>query len=167
MSVLSKRWVRGAGIAAWALVLGLSGPALADREAGQKAMAAGDYATALAELKPLAEAGDAASQFDIGALYDNGLGVIADAVEAARWYQRAARQGDQSAMFNLGVMHEDGIGVARDPVQAYVYFSLSVTQGPPYAARNRDKVKASLTPDQLARGDELVRSYKPVPEIKP
>ncbi len=138
--------------------------ALADRAAGVAAFHKGDFATAMAELKPLAEAGDAASQFDVGAMYDNGLGVPEDRAEAARWYLRAARQGDQTAMFNLGVMYEDGVGVGKDPVQAYVYYSLCVEQGPPYAARNRDKVKATLTADQVARGDSLISAYAPAPE---
>lgn len=148
-------------------VMASASAALADRAAGTAAFHRGDFATAMAELRPLAEAGDAASQFDLGAMYDNGLGVPEDRVEAARWYLRAARQGDQTAMFNLGVMYEDGIGVGKDPVQAYVYYALCVEQGPPYAARNRDKVKAGLTPEQLARGDELVRAFSPVPEKKP
>ncbi|MCF4164246.1 sel1 repeat family protein [Zavarzinia compransoris] len=148
-----------------ALGLGLASPlAAADRAVGEKAMAAGDFAAAMEHLLPLAEAGDPLAQFDVGAMYDNGLGVSADPVEAARWYQRAARQGDPSAMFNLGVMYEDGIGVGRDPVQAYVYFALAVEQGPPYAQRNRDKVKAGLSADELARGEDMVRNFNPVPE---
>jgi len=174
ISVMSKGRGLGALVLNAALVLTtalvltavVAGPALADRASGQKAMAAGDYAAAMAELKPLAEAGDALAQFDVGAMYDNGLGVAADQVEAARWFKRAALQGDQSAMFNLGVMYEDGVGVGRDPVLAYVYFSLSVSEGPLYASRNRDKVKAGLTVDEVARGDELVRNFKPVPESK-
>ncbi|RJF87327.1 sel1 repeat family protein [Oleomonas cavernae] len=149
------------------LMMATAPGALADRAAGVTALHNGDFATALTELKPLAEAGDAASQFDIGAMYDNGLGVPQDRAEAARWYLRAARQGDQTAMFNLGVMYEDGEGVGKDPVQAYVYYALAVEQGPPYAARNRDKVKSGLTADQLARADELVRAFAPVPEKQP
>lgn len=173
-SVMSKRRGPGLGIlrlgvlvlAAALIAPAAISPARADRASGQKAMAAGDYTAAMAELKPLAEAGDALAQFDVGAMYDNGLGVAADQVEAARWFKRAALQGDQSAMFNLGVMYEDGVGVGRDPVLAYVYFSLSVSEGPLYASRNRDKVKAGLTADEVARGDELVRNFKPVPESK-
>lgn len=165
MPVMSNRLA--AGLCAALVILGCARTALADREAGIRAMHAGDYATAMTELRPLAEAGDAASQFDVGALYDNGLGVAADQVEAARWYQRSARQGDQTAMFNLGVMYEEGVGVGKDLVQAYVYYALAVVQGPPYAARNRDKVKAQLTPDQLARGDEMVANFKPLPENRP
>jgi len=168
---MEKRMRVRARVAAALVGLGLTiataQGALADRAAGVAALHKGDFATALAELKPLAEAGDAASQFDVGAMYDNGLGVPLDRVEAARWYLRAARQGDQTAMFNLGVMYEDGEGVGKDPVQAYVYYALAVEQGPPYAARNRDKVRAGLTADQLARGDDLVRAFAPVPEKKP
>ncbi|WP_165837671.1 tetratricopeptide repeat protein [Zavarzinia aquatilis] len=165
MPVMSNRLA--AGLCAAVVLLTGARVAFADREAGVKAMNAGDYATAMTELRPLAEAGDAASQFDVGALYDNGMGVPADQVEAARWYQRAARQGDQTAMYNLAVMYEEGVGVGKDLVQAYVYYALAVEQGPPYAARNRDKVKGLLTPDELARADDLVATFKPLPEKRP
>lgn len=165
MSALSPRLV--AGFCAALIVLAGAGPALADREAGVKAMGSGDYAAAMTELRPLAEAGDAESQFDVGAMYDNGLGVGQDAVEASRWYMRAARQGDQTAMYNLAVMYEDGVGVGKDLVLAYAYYALAVELGPPYAARNRDKVKTLLSPDELARGEQFVRDFKPQAEQRP
>ena len=43
----------------------------ADFDKGLAAAEAGDYATALAEWKPLAEQGYAAAQFNLGLLYDN------------------------------------------------------------------------------------------------
>ncbi|MFA5123106.1 tetratricopeptide repeat protein [Zavarzinia sp.] len=152
------------------LAVAMSGGVMAraqDRNAGMEAIQKGDFATAMAILKPLAEAGDAASQFDVGAMYDNGMGVSPDPAEAARWYLRAARQGDQTAMYNLGVMYEEGVGVGKDLVQAYVYYALAVEQGPPYAQRNRDKVKAALSADDVARGDGMIGAFKPVAEKKP
>ena len=46
----------------------------------------GDYATALRELRPLAEQGDASAQYNVGLIYDNGEGVPEDDKTAAKWY---------------------------------------------------------------------------------
>ncbi len=52
--------------------------ALADFESGAAAYTRGDYATALEEWKPLAEAGNVASQFNLGLMYYNGKGTRLD-----------------------------------------------------------------------------------------
>jgi hypothetical protein len=46
---------------------------VADLAAGQQALKSGDYATALKELLPLANANDAIAQFSVGVMYDAGL----------------------------------------------------------------------------------------------
>jgi TPR repeat protein len=55
--------------------LALSLPLLADFDAAKAALARGDYATALKEFQPLAAAGNAEAQSNIGLLYQNGWGV--------------------------------------------------------------------------------------------
>ena len=50
----------------------------------------GDYEEARAAWSTLALAGDVDAQFNLGALYENGLGVEEDAEQAARWYRAAA-----------------------------------------------------------------------------
>ena len=54
----------------------------ADFDKGVAAYEAGDFATALAELAPLAEQGDASAQFNSGLMYDNGYGVVGNDVYA-------------------------------------------------------------------------------------
>ena len=53
-------------------------PANADYDAGKTAYDRGDYATALKELKPLAEKGNAKAQSNIGLMYVKGQGVPQD-----------------------------------------------------------------------------------------
>ena len=65
----------------------------ADYEKGLDAFLAGDYATALGEFRPLAESGHAIAQFNLGVLYDKGLGVPQDFDIALKWYTLAADQG--------------------------------------------------------------------------
>ncbi|MEA3008323.1 MAG: uncharacterized protein QOJ91_15 [Sphingomonadales bacterium] len=64
----------------------------------------GDYAGAIAQWRPLAEAGDADAQFDLGQAYKLGRGVPANAATAQSWYQKAARQGHEQAQVNVGLL---------------------------------------------------------------
>lgn len=48
-----------------------------------------------------AAAGDAYAQLNLGASYDNGIGVKRDLDKALHWYQKAAEQGLAEAQFNL------------------------------------------------------------------
>jgi TPR repeat protein len=104
------------------LMLGLAVPAWAGFEAGQLAYQRGDYATALKEWRPLAEQGDAGAQFDLGAMYHDGLGVTQDYAEAVKWYSKAAEQEDALAQFSLGSMYAAGLGVLQDYAEAVKWF---------------------------------------------
>ena len=65
----------------------------ADLQKGKNAFDSGDFATALRELTPLAEQGDANAQFFLGWMYYKGLGVPKDDKTAVKWYKLAAEQG--------------------------------------------------------------------------
>ena len=68
-------------------------------------------AKSLDETRKKAEKGDAAAQFNLGVMYQNGEGVSKDNVEAVKWYRKAAEQGDDYALVNLGAMYRQGEGV--------------------------------------------------------
>ena len=107
------------------LLVALAPAARADVHEARRSYRAGAYATALDALLPLAEAGEAEAQYDMGALYCDGLAVGRNYRKAAQWYSRAAEQGHKGAQFSLGFLAYHGAGrgeadgaVARDPVAA-------------------------------------------------
>jgi TPR repeat protein len=55
----------------------------------------------IVSLQQSAQAGDAYAQLNLGAAYDNGIGVARDIEQALFWYQKAAEQGIAEAQFNL------------------------------------------------------------------
>lgn len=103
---------------------------------GVAAYERGDYAEAVATLRPLAEQGRAEAQFYLGQMYRKGEGVPRDRAEAASWYARAAAQGLVSAQYNLGQMYRTGQGVPRDPVRAAHWYRRAAEQGHPRAQDN-------------------------------
>jgi TPR repeat protein len=110
-------------------VLAAALPAGADYEAGLAAARAGDYAAAMREWRPLAEGGHRDAQFNLGLIYENGLGVPADGAEAARWYRRAAERDDRTAQAYLGEMYAQGLGVERDDVEALRWYRQAAERG--------------------------------------
>ena len=85
-------------IAAVLLVLTFAEPAAAGPlEDADAALKRRDYATALRFICPLAEQGDASAQYNLGVLYDNGLGVPQDKVRAYMWFTLSASQGRDGA----------------------------------------------------------------------
>jgi TPR repeat protein len=56
----------------------------ADFDKGLAAAEAGDYTTALSELKPFAEQGNAVAQYNLAQMYRRGEGVIEDDKEAKK-----------------------------------------------------------------------------------
>ena len=98
--------------------LALAAPAWAGFGEAGAALERGDYETAVRELRPLAEQGDARAQTILGGMYAEGRGVPQDDAKALRWYRKAAKQGAVVAQINLGVMYENGRGVAQDFAEA-------------------------------------------------
>jgi tetratricopeptide (TPR) repeat protein len=88
--------------AAAAISIG-AGSAFADVRAGIEAWRAGNYEAAIREWRPLAEAGDADAQFNLGQAYRLGRGVPASLPTALEWFEKAARQGHGQAEANLGL----------------------------------------------------------------
>ncbi|HAJ75374.1 MAG TPA: sel1 repeat family protein [Gammaproteobacteria bacterium] len=107
------------------------------------------------ETKRLAEQGIAGAQFNLGLIYRTGDGVPVNDTEAARWWRLAAEQGVAAAQFNLGVMYDYGRGVPQNNIRAYVWWSVAAAQGHEDARTNRDIISERLTPEQLARGQDM------------
>ena len=129
----------------------------ADFDKGVAAYKAGDYATALAEWKPLAEQGNAAARYNLALMYDNGKGVIEDDREAVKWYRLAAEQGYARAQYNLGVMYGTGQGVIQDNVYAHMWFNIAAASGHEDARFNKDIVVKDMTPQDISKAQDLAR----------
>ena len=120
-----------------AFLMTLSSPVAAqDFDKGLAAAQAGDFATALQEWMPLAEAGDADAQYNLGVMYNEGDGVLQDYKEAVKWYRLAAEQGHASAQNNLGTMYDTGEGVIQDYKEAIKWYRLVAEQGHASAQNN-------------------------------
>jgi hypothetical protein len=135
------------------LIFGLMSSVSADFKTGYDAYQQGDYKTAIKELRPLAEQGNADEQFILGLMYDNGQGVTKDDQTAVKWYRKAAEQGQANAQTSLGVMYALGQIVAKDEVLAYMWFNLALN------GELRDFIAKRMLPEQIAEAQRLSREW--------
>ena len=108
-------------------------------------------ATALIEGRPKEQVqGYVASQYTLGRMYADGLGVNKNAAEAFKWYRKAADQGSVPAQFQLGLMYANGHGVGKDAGEAAKWFN-KATERADAAELNRAAWSMAAAADPLLR----------------
>jgi TPR repeat protein len=110
-----------------------------------------DVPKAVTLLTKAADAGSAAAATQLGGLYLDGNGVLQDLDAAQTWFSRAAHQGDAAAQRELGLLYARGLGAPKDPRKAYIWLDIATRNGDALARMWRDRVLASLTPEDLTQ----------------
>ena len=119
------------------------------------------YVLAMKWYRQAAEKNYPHAQHALGTMYEKGQGVKRDVAEAVKWYTMAADQGYLLAQNNLGVIYTTGdTGVAPNLVQAHLWFNLASKEDSSAGSR-RDRLKAKMTPEQLAEAEKLAKDWKP------
>jgi TPR repeat protein len=142
-----------------------------DIDKGKEAVWRGDYATALAELRPLAAQGNVEAQYSLANLYRDGRGVPRDDEKAAALYQRAAEGGSWWAALDLGLLYWAQVrGTAEsdqtsDDALVRVHMWLGIAAATEevgcveIGAPLRNAVAQSMTPEQIAQAEERSRVW--------
>ena len=100
-----------------------------DFQRGVAAFLGKDYGAALADWTRAGTVGNARAMYDIGLLYDQGLGVPQNYAKAMAWYREAAAAGDTYAMTAVGVLYAKGHGVPQDRGAAATWFRRAAERG--------------------------------------
>ena len=138
LSTLVKTLVAIALFAALATAVGVSftsKPAVqmnAETAAVQKGVAAfeaGAFSTALGNLEPLAEKGNAQAAYWLGQMYDEGLGVKKNANTAITWFRKAAEGGWPDAKLRLGEIYFNGTDELQDFKKARKWLKQAALEG--------------------------------------
>lgn len=137
----------------------------ADPQSDAKAaLDAGDYATAVKLLQPLAAQGDVAAEFNLGVMYGSGQGVAKDQAAALSWFEKAARGGNALAQMNTGIMYRNGQGAAADLPRAYMWLDMAASglsgSDGAEAAKIRDDAAKRMTPEQLQDARDMIDNCK-------
>jgi hypothetical protein len=118
-----------------------------------------DHVNDLASLRKVAERGDPAAQFALGARYATGEEVQQDYTEAVRWFTQAAERGHILAQATLGAYYWAGRGVTPDLTKAY-FWSLLAQAGGDQASKYRVAVLTSrMTRSQILAAQEQANDW--------
>jgi putative methionine-R-sulfoxide reductase with GAF domain len=141
-------------------IAGAASPSPASVKVPPKVVAASALvAGGLESIRKLAEQGDAAAQFSVGARYATGEDVPQDYAEAVRWFAMAAEQGHVVAQATLGAYYWAGRGVPQDLVKAY-FWSVLAKAGGDEASKYRVSVLASrMNRAQIEAAQQLANDW--------
>jgi len=108
----------------------VSGVAVAAELAkGLEAYRSGDYKTALAELRPIADQGNEIAQLVLGVMYRVGMGVPKNQKIGVKWTTKAAEQGNVEAQYYVGASAFWGKGLPLNYKVAMKWFTKAAEQG--------------------------------------
>ena len=91
---------------------------------------------AFKEFLAAANEGHVDSQFNVGLMYEQGIGVDKNEEKAVYWYGKSAAQGNSAAQYNLGVLYENGRGCKIDFEKANMWYRKASVQGDALAIGN-------------------------------
>ena len=109
------------------------------------------YETAMKLMRPLAEKGHAAAQYQVALMHKMGLGASKGEKEARKWSRLAAKQGNTQAQLLLGSLYYAKEGSeSPELVKAYMWYEVAAAQGNPEAQKEVATIGKEVTPQQLA-----------------
>lgn len=108
-----------------------SGANVASEEwkAGNTALDAKDYASAIRHYTAACAGGNASGCYELGVMYSNGQGVAQSNQQAAALFGKACTGGIAPSCYNLGVMYATGEGVVQNKHQAVALFDKACAGG--------------------------------------
>ena len=122
-----------------------------------------------------AEQGDAAEQYNLGRVYDEGQGALRDYAAAAKWYHRAAEQGHAKAQYRLGLLYatynygEAEHAPSKHKVLAYHWFNLAALHGGWFTRDDAlvalNRLQSRMIAMEIDEAQKLSREFKPKVEM--
>ncbi|WP_350332826.1 peptidoglycan-binding protein [Coralliovum pocilloporae] len=107
-----------------------------------------------------ADLGNTKAMHNLAVLYAGNARGKPDFKQAVHWFTMAAEHGVRDSQYNLGILHFKGLGVKRNPSMSYQWFALAAQQGDRDSASKRDKVAATMTPEELREVESRIAIWK-------
>jgi len=117
-----------------------------------------DYEKAALLFRELAEKGNAAAQFSLGAMFQNGMGVPQNYIEAVKWYQKSAMGNHPDGQYLLGLALKEGSGIPRDRIEAFKWLQLAA-EGDKRYTESRDELALLLPAEMVAEGKRRAEEH--------
>jgi hypothetical protein len=154
----------GVAVAVVSMALGyLLGPMIEKRWSNSPRASQPSFQTAqpqsLAELRNLADHGDAEAQWQMAIRYDEGEGVPKDDALAMLWFQLAAEQGHVDAQAHLGAYYWAGRGVPKDLSKAYMWSAIALAGGDENSKSRLEGLASQMTQPQVSAARQEAEAW--------
>ena len=116
-------------------------------------------AKSLADLRKLADQGNADAQWQMGVRYHNGEDVPQDDAQAMQWFQRAAEQGNVAAQSALGAYYWAGRGVPKDLSKAYFWSAIALANGDENSKVRLEGLASQMTRAQVSAARQQAEDW--------
>lgn len=121
-----------------------------------KALERKEYTLAIKLFKNAVELGDKESEYELGNIYWNGLGVSVNNNEAIKWYRLAGGKGVLKAQLKLGTIFLRGDGVNKNEDEALKWFTKAAEQGSGDAMYSIGHIYYSRIKESVNRVEEKI-----------
>ena len=130
-------------------------------QSAEEAYTSGDFQTAVAHWRGLAELGDVVAMNNLGYAYEKGLAVAQSDSDALGWYIEAANKGFATAMFNVGEAIYEERGVTDDKTEALKWLILAGSRGDSDARDLAAKIAEDLNADEVKSAIRRANNWRP------
>lgn len=83
-----------------------------------------------------------------------------DYAGALKYLEIGAYYADKLSQLSIGLMYMNGEGVEKDPTTALAWFDVAAERGYPNFVSTRDELKAIVSPEQLAKAEEIRKTLE-------
>ena len=114
----------------------------------------GNYKQAFEQFEKLSKSGDVRAQFDLAQMYNQGIGITANAEMGWKWLLQSAKGGNPSAMLEMGMRYESGVGAEQNFIMALDWYRKASAAGNEVASFNIATmyILGAGVPKDLVRG---------------
>jgi TPR repeat protein len=112
-----------------------------------------------------AQTGMTLSQYYLGLMYLDGLGVEQNYKEAFKWFLKAAEGGYLAAQRNVSIMYIKGEGVDKNIIEAYKWILISIDNGDNGSIEVKDYMEDEMTQEQISKAQKEFEKFKSLPQL--
>src|SRR5262249_34370081 len=124
-----------------------------------------DYNKARELLSASAAQGNRVAQYELGRLYEFGLGTPIDYSRSFDYYKQSSKQRYAPADLALGRAHELGRGTPVNLLHAHVAYSLAIENSKGHDGKDElQRLDAMLTPSELKTAQRMLKAFKDASE---
>lgn len=108
--------------------------------------------------------GDQEAQFQVGVIFERGIGIEQNQTLAAQWFEKSAEQGYVDAQYNIAIMYAAGRGVNADEGKAMMWLAKAAKQKDKEARKLLNEIidgkldKKSSNPSETEKNDSHTES---------